>query len=95
MKTISELMNSKIENLELSVRSSNCMKRADIKTLGDLTKLDIEQLKKMKNFGTKSLEELKQKLSALELNFGMDDRIWADWGLSHIDLVKTICWETI
>lgn len=90
MKTINEVMKSKIENLELSVRSSNCMKKAGINTLEDLTKIDIEQLKKIKNFGTKSFEEIKQKLATLELTFNMDDRAWATWGLAHLELIKNL-----
>lgn len=90
MKTINEVMKSKIANLELSVRSSNCLDKADIKTLEDLTKIDIEQLKKIKNFGTKSFEEIKQKLAALELTLNMDDRAWATWGLAHLELIKNL-----
>lgn len=72
------------------MKSSIVMKKANIKTLEDLTKTDIEQLKKMKNFGTKSFEEIKQKLAALELTFNMDCRAWATWGLAHLELIKNL-----
>lgn len=93
MNTIYDVMRSKVDNLDLSVRSSNCMKRTGIKTLEELTKIDIEVLKNTKNFGVKSLEEIVGKLSALELTFNMDSRKWLDWGLAHLALVKKLDWE--
>lgn len=95
MKTINEVMRSKIENLELSVRSSNCMKKVGIRTLEDLTKFDVEKLKTIKSLGAKSFEEIKQKLSDLDLTFNMNDKAWVTWGLAHLQLIKTLCWEMI
>ena len=61
-----------IEELELSVRAYNCLKNANIKTLYELcSKTDGEMLK-TKNFGRKSLEEIKKVLSDLGLSLGMD-----------------------
>lgn len=95
MNTIREVMRCKVESLELSVRSSNCMKRAGIQTLEELTKIDAEELSKTKNFGKKSLEEIVGKLAAIGLGFNMDEKAWASWGLAHLSLIKNLHWEMI
>lgn len=56
-----------IEELDLSVRSYNCLKRAGINTVQELTERTIEDMMKVRNLGKKSLEEVEQKLEALEL----------------------------
>lgn len=67
-----EMLDNSIEELELSVRAYNCLKNANIKTLYELcSKTDGEMLK-TKNFGRKSLEEIKKVLSDLGLSLGMD-----------------------
>ncbi|MDR2883646.1 MAG: DNA-directed RNA polymerase subunit alpha [Deferribacteraceae bacterium] len=67
-----EMLDKSIEELELSVRAYNCLKNANIKTLHELcSKTDSEMLK-TKNFGRKSLEEIKKVLSELGLSLGMD-----------------------
>lgn len=69
---ILEMLDKSIEELELSVRAYNCLKNANIKTLCELcSKTDAEMLK-TKNFGRKSLEEIKKVLSELGLSLGMD-----------------------
>lgn len=69
---ILEMLDNSIEELELSVRAYNCLKNANIKTLYELCgKTDGEMLK-TKNFGRKSLEEIKKVLSDLGLSLGMD-----------------------
>ena len=64
------LMN--VEELELSVRSSNCLRAAEIKTLADLVQKSEAEMLKYRNFGRKSLTELNQILAELSLGFGMD-----------------------
>ncbi|MGD9809085.1 MAG: DNA-directed RNA polymerase subunit alpha [Deferribacterales bacterium] len=67
-----DLLDKSIEELELSVRAYNCLKNANIKTLAELCmKTDAEMLK-TKNFGRKSLEEIKKVLQELGLSLGMD-----------------------
>ncbi|MCH7619830.1 MAG: DNA-directed RNA polymerase subunit alpha [Candidatus Marinimicrobia bacterium] len=61
-----------IDELELSVRSHNCLKAAQIDTLGDLVSKSEQEMLKFKNFGRKSLLELQQKLGELGLAFDMD-----------------------
>ncbi|AAO37035.1 DNA-directed RNA polymerase subunit alpha [Clostridium tetani] len=56
-----------IEELDLSVRSYNCLKRAGINTVQELTERTVEDMMKVRNLGRKSLEEVEQKLEALEL----------------------------
>jgi DNA-directed RNA polymerase subunit alpha len=69
---LGELLRHSVEELELSVRSSNCLRDAGIATLGDLVvKAEVEMLK-YRNFGRKSLQELVDILSDMELHFGMD-----------------------
>lgn len=54
-----------IEEMELSVRSFNCLKRAGINTVGDLTMQTVEEMMKVRNLGKKSLEEVEKKLAEL------------------------------
>jgi DNA-directed RNA polymerase subunit alpha len=71
MKLI-ELLNHSVEELELSVRSSNCLRDAGIRTLGDLVRKTEAEMLKYRNFGRKSLQELVDILSDLGLSFGQD-----------------------
>ena len=59
----------KIEDLVLSVRSYNCLKRAGIETIGELTAKTEEDMIKVRNLGRKSLKEIKEKLENLDLGF--------------------------
>jgi DNA-directed RNA polymerase subunit alpha len=70
---IKKLLETPVEELELSVRSSNCLKNANIRTIGDLTKKTEEDLVKTRNFGKKSLQEIKERLKEWNLSLGMDD----------------------
>ncbi|MBN2566385.1 MAG: DNA-directed RNA polymerase subunit alpha [Candidatus Eisenbacteria bacterium] len=67
-----ELLHHSVEELELSVRSSNCLKDAGIRTLGDLVMKTEAEMLKYRNFGRKSLQELVDILSDMGLSFGMD-----------------------
>ena len=62
-----KVMEMTIEELDLSVRSYNCLKRAGINTVQELTERTMEDMMKVRNLGKKSLEEVEQKLAALEL----------------------------
>jgi DNA-directed RNA polymerase subunit alpha len=62
-----------IEELDLSVRSYNCLKRAGINTVEELIKRNEEEMMKVRNLGRKSLEEVQQKLATLGLSLRMDD----------------------
>ncbi|MCC6346807.1 MAG: DNA-directed RNA polymerase subunit alpha [Nitrospirales bacterium] len=68
--TNENLMKS-IDELELSVRAYNCLKNANIKTIADLVQRTEHEMLKTKNFGRKSLNEIKEILNAMGLNFGM------------------------
>ena len=70
---IRALLNTPVEELELSVRSSNCLKNANIKTIGELTKKTEDDIAKTRNFGKKSLTEIKEKLQEWNLTLGMTD----------------------
>ncbi|MCF7824244.1 MAG: DNA-directed RNA polymerase subunit alpha [Candidatus Marinimicrobia bacterium] len=61
-----------IDELELSVRSYNCLQAAEIKNISDLVSKEEQEMLRYKNFGRKSLTELNEKLSELGLHFGMD-----------------------
>lgn len=68
-----------VDELELSVRSHNCLRSANIKTIADLVRKDESELLKFRNFGRKSLAELSAIVDELGLNFGMDvDRYLKD-----------------
>ena len=70
---IRQLLNTPVEELELSVRSSNCLKNANIRTIGELTRKTEDDIAKTRNFGKKSLTEIKEKLQEWGLNLGMTD----------------------
>ncbi len=70
---VRQLLNTPVEELELSVRSSNCLKNANIRTIGELTRKTEDDIAKTRNFGKKSLQEIKEKLLEWNLNLGMTD----------------------
>lgn len=67
-----KLLKTSLSDLDLSVRAYNCLKAADVKTLGDLARLEISDMMKFRNFGKKSLAELEQLIQEKGLTFGMD-----------------------
>ena len=67
-----KLLKTSLSDLDLSVRAYNCLKAADVKTLGDLVQLEISDMMKFRNFGKKSLAELEQLVADKSLTFGMD-----------------------
>ncbi len=68
---MNEVLNRSVEELELSVRSYNCLKNANIQTIGDLVQKTEAEMLRTKNFGRKSLNEIKEILLSLGLSFGM------------------------
>lgn len=69
---IRKLLKMPVDELELSVRSYNCLMAANIKTIGDLVRRDEQEMLRFRNFGRKSLQELTQILEEKGLQFGMD-----------------------
>ena len=67
-----QLLKTKLVDMELSVRALNCLKAADVETLGDLVQFNKTDLLKFRNFGKKSLTELDDLLDSLNLSFGTD-----------------------
>jgi DNA-directed RNA polymerase subunit alpha len=67
-----QMLKTKLVDMDLSVRALNCLKAADVETLGDLVVFNKNDLLKFRNFGKKSLTELDDLLSVMNLNFGMD-----------------------
>ena len=67
-----QLLKTKLIDMDLSVRALNCLKAADVETLGDLVQYNKNDLLKFRNFGKKSLTELDDLLASLNLQFGMD-----------------------
>lgn len=67
-----QLLKTKLVDLDLSVRALNCLKAADVESLGDLVAYNKNDLLKFRNFGKKSLTELEDLLKVMSLNFGMD-----------------------
>lgn len=66
------LLNTRVEELELSVRSSNCLRAANIQTLSELVMKSEQEMLKYRNFGRKSLNEIGAMLEDMDLHFGMD-----------------------
>ncbi len=69
---IKKVLMTPVDELELSVRSHNCLRAANIKTIADLVRRDEAELLKFRNFGRKSLAELSEIIEAEKLQFGMD-----------------------
>ena len=69
---IRQLLKTKLVEMDLSVRALNCLKAADVETLGDLVALDKHDLLKFRNFGKKSLTELEELVRTKGLEFGMN-----------------------
>lgn len=69
---LKRILTTKVDDLELSVRSHNCLKAANIRTIGDLVRRDESEMLKFRNFGRKSLAELMEIVENLGIEFGMD-----------------------
>jgi DNA-directed RNA polymerase subunit alpha len=67
-----QLLKTKLVDLDLSVRALNCLKAAEVETLGDLVRFNKNDLLKFRNFGKKSLTELDELLENMSLSFGME-----------------------
>ena len=67
-----QLLKTKLSEQDLSVRALNCLKAAEVETVGDLVRFHRNDLLKFRNFGKKSLSELDELLASLNLHFGMD-----------------------
>ena len=67
-----QLLKTKLIDMDLSVRALNCLKAAEVDTLGDLVSFNKNDLMKFRNFGKKSLTELEELVTVKGLNFGMD-----------------------
>ena len=67
-----KLLKTSLNDLDLSVRAYNCLKAAEIRTLGDLVSIEISDMMKFRNFGKKSLTELEELVDSKGLSFGMD-----------------------
>jgi DNA-directed RNA polymerase subunit alpha len=67
-----KMLKTPLNDLDLSVRAYNCLKAADVRSLGDLVSLEISDMMKFRNFGKKSLAELEQLVADKGLTFGMD-----------------------
>jgi len=67
-----QMLKTRLQDMDLSVRALNCLKAAEVDTLGDLVKYSKNDLLKFRNFGKKSLTELDQLLDTMNLNFGLD-----------------------
>jgi len=69
---LKNILSKSVEELELSVRAANCLKNAGIKSIGELVQKSEPEMLKYRNFGKKSLEEIKELLIEMGLSFGMD-----------------------
>ena len=82
--TCNPLLVKKVDDLELSVRSQNCLKNEGIFYLGDLVKRTENDMLRTPNFGRKSLNEIKAILQTMDLNFGMEIDNWPPENLEQL-----------
>jgi DNA-directed RNA polymerase subunit alpha len=82
---LGEKLHKSVDEMELSVRSYNCLKNANIRTIGELVQKTEAEMLKTKNFGRKSLNEIKEILSGMHLHFGMkvDDIPGGPWSAKN------------
>jgi DNA-directed RNA polymerase subunit alpha len=85
---LNDLLRKPVEELELSVRSANCLQAANIRFIGDLVQRSEAEMLKTKNFGRKSLNELKEVLTPLGLHLGMNIEGWPPADLDRRILSK-------
>lgn len=78
-----ELLNRSVDELELSVRSSNCLTSANIRTIGELVQKSEPEMLRQRNFGRKSLREIQEILKGMNLSFGMDVSRWLGSQAAH------------
>jgi DNA-directed RNA polymerase subunit alpha len=78
LKAFNENLNRPVEELELSVRSANCLQNANIRYIGQLVQKTEPEMLKTKNFGRKSLKEIKEILATMGLSLGMKIEGWKD-----------------
>jgi len=76
LEELNPYLDKSVEDLELSVRSANCLKNAEILYIGDLAQKSDQEMLKTKNFGRKSLNEIKALLSEMDLSLGMTFENW-------------------
>lgn len=76
VEPLNPYLDKPVEDLELSVRSANCLKNADINYIGDLAQKTDQEMLKTKNFGRKSLNEIKTLLAEMDLTLGMKFENW-------------------
>jgi len=80
-----QLLKTKLVDMDLSVRALNCLKAADVETLGDLVQFNKTDLLKFRNFGKKSLTELDDLLESLNLScYSRSDSFVLDQRTSHV-----------
>lgn len=83
----SSIMERSVEQLDLTTRTHNCLRRADITTIGQILQMDEKQLKAVRNLGEKSLEEIKEKVREICLKAGYDPG--GKWSRAIADAVAT------
>ena len=76
LEPLNPYLDKPVEDLELSVRSANCLKNADINFIGELAQKTDQEMLKTKNFGRKSLNEIKTLLTDMDLTLGMKFETW-------------------
>ncbi len=85
VEPLNPYLDKPVEDLELSVRSANCLKNAEINFIGDLAQKTDQEMLKTKNFGRKSLNEIKALLTEMDLTLGMKFENWTAPDLSKKD----------
>jgi len=83
LEPLNPYLDKSVEDLELSVRSANCLKNAEILFIGDLAQKTDQEMLKTKNFGRKSLNEIKSLLAEMDLTLGMTFETWTPPDLSE------------
>ena len=85
VERLRSIVETPVEELELSVRSSNCLRNINVKSIGDLARLTEDEISKTKNFGKKSLQEIKDKLVEYGLNLGMRDYLDQKLAMAEVE----------
>ena len=73
---------------DLPSRAGHCFERIGIKTVSELAAKSKEQIMNARNMGEKTFKSICDKMQEIDLTFGMTDRDWLNWGMSHIEWIK-------
>ncbi|MCR5606834.1 MAG: hypothetical protein K6F69_08475 [Treponema sp.] len=91
-KTINDVRRVPVEHLSLSVRALNALRKANVRTLGELTAKKQIDISTMKSVGKNTIQDIVDKLAAVGLHLEMDELDWIEWAIAHVEWINKTDW---